>query len=315
MAPIERIYVVVHKNDARYLGSFPENTANLLRTLSAAEITCHHVESLEELQFQPGSVILASGNFIPRQKAENCLYVCFNWSVLFNLNARIISSWRAWRWIKERRRLLMKKAPYYHAVLDYYPSQTPRLAKLLSRYPINVMPFLVDMNGPEGRIKAMRDRRWDICAVGSPSPRRMKAFADLERAGCSLSPMDTTRMDSILGDSKLTLNIHFERCDNLESPRLIPAFRLGSCVVTESCYGLDGLVPPRYYCAGSYRNLVPLCRELLREPDRMDAIAESARLFVETTYRKRCLDSWKAILNSLEKMQIPPTDTPRELCA
>jgi len=246
-----------------------------------------------------GSLVFVIGDGFPRYRRQpGCRYVFINFSLV-----RRMRWWRpiapaAARWMRDKRRALLGKRDLYDMVLDFHPAQTRLLARQLARAEVPVRTFMTAVAGDARGHAAppLADRRWDVCFVGTDSPRRARMRARLERRGIAVSPSTAPGLHAVLGDCRVVANVHFAACDTLEAPRILHAFTAGVCLVTEPCYGLRDLAPESCYVCVPYRRMPAAIAELLGDTARIDRIARSAAEHVRTRYADRASESWGALV-------------------
>src|SRR5262249_36533393 len=137
-------------------------------------------------------------------------------------------------------------------------------------------------------VKPIGECRYDVCVVGARSPRRNKIYRALERNGVTLSPQQSSDFESVVGDSRIVLNVRQFRCDNCEISRIVTGLALGRIVVTEQTYGLAAAVPEDHYCCTTYDRLVPAITGLLADAQTMDLMGARAAAYIAGDYALKC---------------------------
>jgi hypothetical protein len=135
-----------------------------------------------------------------------------------------------------------------------------------------------------------------VCFTGTDSPRRACLRAALESRGIRVSPGEAPGLRAIVSDSRLVANVHYVSCDTLEAPRVMESLSAGVCLVTEPCLGLADLVPESCYVESSYGRMAGVITELLRSPQRLEAVGASAAVYMRDVYAARARDSWRTLL-------------------
>jgi hypothetical protein len=244
------------------------------------------------------SVVFVIGDGFPRYRRQpGCRYVFINFSLV-----RRMRWWRpiapaAARWMCAKRRALLGKRDLYDMVLDFHPAQTRLLARELAPAAVPVRTFMTGVAGDAGAAATpLAARRWDVCFVGTDSPRRARMRTRLERRGIAVSPSHAPGLHTVMRDCRVVANVHFAACDTLEAPRIVHALAAGVCLVTEPCYGLRELAPEGCYVCVPYRRMPAAIAELLGDPARIDRIARSAAEHVRTRYAARASESWGALV-------------------
>jgi hypothetical protein len=252
-----------------------------------------------EVRVPANSVVFLVGDGFPRYaRAAGCRYVFVNFSLVEKLRWwRPISSDAA-RWMRAKRSALLARRDQYDMVLDFHPWQTRLLEKELAPYGVRVRTFMTGV-ADEAAAPAMplASRRFDVCFIGTDSPRRARMRSSLEHRGITVSPGTAPSLQSVIGDCRVVANVHFANCDTLEAPRVLHSLTAGVCLVTEPCCGLSEIAPSGCYVRVSYRSMPAAIAGLLREPARIEAIARSAGAYVRERYAERATRSWRAIVH------------------
>lgn len=100
----------------------------------------------------------------------------------------------------------------------------------------------------------------------------------LRAAGCVISPSSGVDAEDIAAQSRCTLNIHMQRSNHLEIPRVMGAIAV-SPLITEDSYGIHELLPQRLVRAVPYRKLVDQTLATLADPGGLEETVELARLW------------------------------------
>lgn len=280
-----KIYLVIHPISYKYMKNTSAYILSTLGKLCCSSPSRLLIERVQDFNYPTQSVIFILGDPLPDfVKRSDCFYVFINASLLYNVTGRWFLSPSAARWIREKHELFLRKLPCYDMVIDYYPSQAKLMKQEIEslREGVKVTPYLTNIE-PDPNIlpKPFHECEWNVCVVGTSSPRRRKIYNRLSRMGYRLSPYNGD-LGSVIANSKLTLNVHFHNCDNLEIERIAETLKMGRCLVTENCYGLNDLIPPSCYYTDKYSRLVDHVRNLLGNPERMGEIGSTAEEYIRT---------------------------------
>ena len=295
------IYLVVHKSSYCYITDTCAYIRATLAELCAAPVKLVITDRVDAVGYAAKSIVWIIGDPFPRyQRQADCFYVFLNFSLLCNVTKRWWLGRSDRLWFEDKKRIFLQKLSNYDLVGDFYEPQSQMLKEEIeSSRGIRVVPFLTNVQpSPDVQLATVEQCKWDVCIVGSISPRRLRAYRRLEELGCQLSPVEGDLAHAI-ANSKLTLNIHMHNCDHLEAPRIIQVLKMGRCLVTENCHHLDQMIPLSCYCMDRYANLVKRVSELLADPQRVAKIGDTAKLYMETNYEKKCEESWRQIVNYL----------------
>lgn len=297
---VRPVFLIVHRRSYKYINSVAEYILNSLKLITGSDVMFKLADRIEEINYPSRSIIFIIGDPFPKPvKAEGCFYIFINFSLLYNINKNFRPDWRARRWINKKHRRFMSKARTFDMILDFYSPQTDLLEQELEGLPVKIMPFLTNVTRKPGIVPPLNERKWDICVVGSLSPRRTKVYKTLRKLGYRLSNFETPDLQSVIADSKLALNIHVQNCNTFEAPRVIQTLSMGCCLVSEPCYGIEEIIPIDCYCSTVYEDVVSHISELLENPDRIKIIGEKAERYIKGQYADRCFRNWKSIAEAI----------------
>ena len=170
------------------------------------------------------------------------------------------------------------------------------------RLPFGAVP---SMTAGDGHDRASADRPIDMLFMGSLDPRRGAALAGLapvlwnRRSELRLFPFDKPVAAGtpgvVFGDAKFELlrtakvlvNVHRDRSTHLppgtEPPayfewvRMVETMANGCVVLTEPSEGYEPLIEGTHFVSAEPHEMADVLDELLRDPDRLKAIADAAR--------------------------------------
>ncbi|NVK54893.1 MAG: hypothetical protein HWE26_04710 [Alteromonadaceae bacterium] len=258
------------------------NIKNVLFTLEQGIKEVYSTESkiiickdIDSIDVGSSKYIFVIGEHFRRfTRIPGCYYIYINFSVVSLLGNPLNNSLRGLKLIFHKYLLLRSKMELFDTVLDYYPAQTKKI-KRTSRVPIfNFVPFIHPAYLPQ--YVPLENRKFDVCFVGALTPRRQKIIQALQQAGCSISPSSGVVAEEMSAKSRITLNIHMQRSNHLEIPRLLGAISL-SPVVTEISYGLADLMPENVIHTASYNDIVDCTLSLLNDKEKLQDMMTKAR--------------------------------------
>lgn len=295
------VFLVIHKVSHRYVASVINYIRAVIQDVTGVKVVERVAERIDEIAFPRSATVFVIGDpFAPFAKRKDCYYVFLNFSLLYNVTQWGSLSWKARIWIRQKHLRFLQKVQCYDAILDFYQPQAVMMRRELKDAGIMVMCFWTNTLDTTAAVPPpLDDRRWDVCVVGNLSRRRRRIYRELEKLGCRLSPFETTDLALVMTQSRLTLNVHFHRCDTLEAPRVIQALNLGCCLVTETCYGLEQLVPRDCFRSVEYDDIVQEVVGMLESPLRIVEVERLAKRYMEGEYREKCLASWKGVLDAI----------------
>jgi hypothetical protein len=232
-----------------------------------------------------GTVFLVGEEFGPFLRRAGCRYVYVNFSVVAVLGNPLAMSVEGWRRIRWKQRLLARHATLCDAVLDYYPAQTRVLRRILPR---PVHGFLPHVGAPAmAALRPPDQRAHDVCFVGGITPRRQAVLDSLVARGLSFTPA-RGELEDLAADARVTLNIHMQRSNHFEIPRVVGAMAAGSVVVTETSHGIGDVVPEALVCVARYGRLAGALAALVQDPGRLAALQGRALDWYAQVHVPRC---------------------------
>lgn len=275
--------LVVHEVSVPYVRNVLAALHATLRETLDPDARMLACASVDEAPVEPGSVVLIVGENLGRfRRRPGCTYAFVNFSVVRLLGNPFAVSLDGLRLIRRKARLLREKLDLIDAVIDYYPAQTRGLA---ARLPRPVFGFVPWVDPSETEALEPEERPFDLCFVGGLSPRRQAVLERLKSAGLRLSPAAGIDLETAASRSRVTLNLHMQRSNHLEIPRVMGAMAAGSFVVTERSHGLGDLVPAGLVKSAPYRRVADA---VLRALDDRQALERRARASGEW-YRATCV--------------------------
>ena len=257
-----RSYLLVHSFSYGYVTSVVDYIHSQLKAHLPFPVefaVCDHVDAIK---FDNGSVIFALGMFGKFSRSPTCSYVYLNVERLY---PRGPYSAAARRWAQRKKQRFDQKVRFYDFVLEWH---TDQVALVMAEFGVPARFFPICMAPPKPR-----DRIYDVCLVGSRTPRRVTIEKRLSRLGVRLSPSTGIMLEDAAAQSRIVLNVHAYRSSNIELPRMIGAMMAGAALVTEPSPGVERYLPPHLYLVASYRELVDSIFSLLGQPERVKTIA------------------------------------------
>ena len=257
-------------------------------------------DEIDDIVHDEGAIIFVIGEgFKAHQRRPGCLYVYLNFSIVSVLGNPLNLSKVGWSAIRRKRRMLCEKKAYFDVVLDYFAPQTPRLKQLLNM-PVFGFNVAVDPNRMTPTIP-FQDRPFDVCFVGSLTPRRQKILNALKACGLQLSPHNGVVYEDVAAQSRCCINIHAHRSNHLETPRIIGAIAAGTPIITEPCYGLDTVFPDDIVSVARLGNLVEVTQALCNDIGGGQNLIIRGQDWYKNTYMPSCRASWKQICTHLSQ--------------
>ena len=298
------LYLVEHSSVARYAS---EVLANIHLELERAfNTTCVRLtkDTLCLNDLETNSIVFYIGQEGKIYQNKDSIYVVFICLSIF-CNPRGLTG-LSWQGLQElnRRKLKIEKniLPSVDHILDYHPGHTIRLKEIYgNRLSIDWFPLSVSQakyfSNNKNAIESF-SKPWDVCIVGSITPRRRKIYSRLSSLGLILSPHLSHDLADAIIKSKIVLNIHAFKHDNIEFPRLLTAFMARVPVLSEPCYSLESIMPSPAFLESPIKdivhNAVSLCSNyLLRK-----RYAKRAASWLET-YNSDIEPIWNALAQEL----------------
>ena len=247
-----------------------------------------------EAQHAPGLVFVIGENFRPFRRRKGCTYAFINLSVVTVLGGPFSASLKGHRQIQRKRRMLAAKSHLFDVLLDFYAPQTSALA-VHSHVPVLGFDYAVDAPAPD----VAPQRIYDVCFVGSMNTRRSRVLEDIASTGASLSPSSGAPIEDIAAQSACCLNIHTERSNHLEVPRIVAALSRGCPVVTERSYGLASLNASEFLTEQPLAKLSEAVTELLSNRNGLCVKSQKSAEWYRDYYLPRAETRWREICGAM----------------
>ena len=230
-----RATLIVHTNSMTYVRRLVEFLHDAL-SVQFGDAEVEVVNDIAEAKAEAPLVLVIGEGFGRFTRRPGTRYVYINLSVVAGLGNPLATSRQGWRQLRYKRRLLDAKLDLFDAMLDYYPPQTRLVARRLAKPVYGFLPAVVPHAAPPA---LMVDRPYDICFIGTMTPRRTAVLDALRTRGLTLSPTSGVDLEEAAGNARLVLNVHMNRSNHLEIPRVVGALSAGSAVLSERSHGLD----------------------------------------------------------------------------
>jgi len=293
-------YLLVHTVSYGYVKNIADYIFLQIQKDSPGSAEFHLCESIDNVHLEADSIVYIIGDpFKPFSRVDGCKYVFLNFSVLCLVGNPLACSLSGYRLIKRKRRILEGKLQCYDYILDFWPAHT---AVLKGEVPTPVQSFPVAMTlDKSSKAGDLSSRQFDVCIVGSGSRRRNRIIAKLRKLGLRLSPEEGVVLEEVARDSKIVLNLHLQRCNHLEYPRILSAFMSKSALVSEYSFGMEQYFPGNTYVSSNYGGLIHAVQHLLADPGRLQQMVDNAYAWVSDIYLERCNAEWKNLLAEIHK--------------
>jgi hypothetical protein len=288
-------YLVISATSYRYVKHIADYIFERLVEYGGASAELYVCHDIGTLTFSPGSTIFVIGDpFGPFTKSPFCRYVFLNFSVVYVLGRPWNCSIGGYRLIRHKHKALMTRLAGFDCLLDYYPPQTRRMRHALNlpveNFPVGVLASAIpDFGSVENRV-------YDVCLVGTPSPRRTRIMRALTAIGIIVSPSTDVLFEEVAAQSRIVLNVHMHRSDHMETPRIVGSLLSGAALVTEACLGMDQEFPNEIYHCTPYASLVRTVQRLLADPARIEATARHARDWMLGSYLPAADARWNVLI-------------------
>lgn len=291
------VCLVVHETSIPYVKNVLAAIADALKDAFGCEcpmIACSSIDSAETMDVEYIFIIGENLGRFTRKPGRR--YIFINFSVVSKLGSLASNSLNGSKLIRYKSQLLQSKLDLFDAVMDYYPPQTRYLSKTLNTPVFGFVPWVAPCAGLKPI--PLESRAYDVCFVGSLSKRRQRVLDKLKAEGCVLSPFSNVVAEEVSAQSRCTLNIHLERSNHLEIPRVMGALAQ-SPLITESSYGIYELIPKQLVQVHSYSNLVNQTLALLSNPKSLEETALRARNWYIEVAAPRYKDMFISAVNEL----------------
>ncbi len=232
-----------------------------------------------------------------RQDSVRVVFICL--SAFYRVRGILNQSLDGIRLLRRRRNKVLRNIlPYSNVIIDFYPRHAEVLRRKLNKKVV-VHSFLLN-SVSAGKSSIIFDkRRWDICIVGGRSKRREAVWKKLMALGLSLTPAASECLEESIINSRLVLNIHSEKYDNVEVPRIIAAIQNGVSVLSEPSYGLEDIIPMDLLNISDYNNIEKSAVMLLGSPHLLHQKSELAKHWFESEYQSLSRQTLVNVLNSV----------------
>jgi len=296
--------LVVHQRSIPYIRNVATALTEGLKDVFTTDSRMVVCTSIDSAEIGNAEVIFVIGENLGRfKRLAGRRYIYINFSVVTMLGNPLKNSVRGLRLIHYKSVLLRKKLDLFDALLDYYPPQTRKLAKSINLPVFGFVPYIIPVSQQQ-RIP-IKDRPYDVCFVGSLSARRKKVLKKLQEEGCVISPSSGVVAEDIAAQSRITINIHMQRSNHLEIPRVMGALS-ASPLITEESYGLQELLPKGIVQAVPYSNLVNQTLDILADQNQLDKHAELAQQWYCEVGAPRFKNVFISTLKEMQLVTITP---------
>ena len=297
-----KVYLIVQDVSFAYVRNVALFIHRMLRQTfgEAAElIVC---AELDDAAYSDGALIFVIGeNFKRHRRRSGCRYVYLNFSVVEVLGNPLSIGRAGWRMIRRKRAMLDEKRDLYDVLLDYYPPQTRVLARQLDM-PVRGFDVAVDPEDLSATIP-FQDRPFDVCFVGGMSERRRLVVDALKARGFTTSPHHGVVFEDAAAQSRCCLNIHSLRSNHLETPRIVGALAVGTPVVSEHSYGLDGLLPEDLRRSARLGRLADAVEGLLRDAEGAAVLGRRSQNWYVGTYMPKAEENWRTLCRDVAAIE------------
>lgn len=258
--------LIVHRSSYLYIKNVVDSLYDALNEFFEDKCKIIICESIEPEFLEDVRFVFIIGELFERFKKDpKRFYIYFNFSVVAILGNPFNNSLKGFFSIKKKFFRLNQKLDLYDAVLDFYPSQTRVLKKLLDKPVFGFVPWISPINS---NLKdEIIDRPYDVCFVGTMSKRRSKIIEMLISEGCILSPSTGVNLEDESLKSRCILNIHYQRSNHLEIPRLMGGIATGTSIISETSFGIEEVFPNGIIRQVSYSKIIPTTLEFLINPE------------------------------------------------
>jgi hypothetical protein len=298
-------YLIVHQVSYKYIKDIVDDTWRNIAKHAGNPAEFHLVDAIEKVAIQKGSTVFVIGDpFKAFHRVEEVTYIFLNFSVLVMTGSPFSFSFGAYKLLSYKRKVLESKLACFDYILDYWPAQTNILRKKFQKFGKPVDSFPVGLNPvAESALIPLSARKYDVCFVGSDSPRRTKVLNRLAALGISLSPSSGIDLQDAARDSRIVLNLHAYKSEHLELPRMLGAFSTRSALVTEKCNSIHDAFEPNTYLAFDYAALPLRIKDLLDKPEVLDRTAVHGYRWLTDKHMNDCERNWVRIVEHFERRE------------
>lgn len=279
--------LVVHDFSYGFVRRFVDHLHGLIRRHLDPQSELFICSEVDAAAYPDGLVFMIGENLPAFRRRPGCVYAYLNFSVVTLLGSPFAASLGGHRQVLRKRRMFSGKLPLIDMLLDYYPPQTARLETALSLpvmgFDVAVAPSQPDRTAPS---------EYDVCFVGSMTPRRRRVLDDIKAKGIRLSPSQGAPIEEVAARSDLCLNIHTERSNHLEVPRFVAALSTGCPMVSETSFGIDALGAGDFVIERPLPSLADAVLESLQDRPRLQALQTQSLNWYRTQYLPRTEARW-----------------------
>lgn len=296
-----KTYLIVHSVSFDYVRNVVRFIHRALRNALDHSAELLIVDEIDAADHEDGALIFVIGeNFSRHIRRSGCWYIYLNFSVVLALGNPLNISRSGWRAIRRKNSMLHEKLDLFDVLLDYYPQQTRVLQKRL-RLPVLHFPVAVD----PADIPATTPldlRKYDVCFVGGLTERRSKIITALSAGGLRLSPHEGVVFEDAVAQSRCCLNVHSQKSNHLETPRIVGALAAATPTVSERSYGLRDLISEDLLVTSSISNIARATIELCEDQARLTTLSARSHVWYRQTYLPRCYSQWHTLVAQLSKL-------------
>lgn len=265
--------LIIHEYSYPYIKNNSEFFLRVLKDIGEGDADIQVVGSVNDAELEAPCTAFVIGEQLGTfSRVAGVRYVFLNFSVVSFIGDPRSYSVDGAKMILRKRRLLNRKIKSFDAVFEYYPAQYRRIRHRLAR---PVFPFL-PCSAPRAA-EELADRAFDVCFVGGLSPRRTRVLEQLQGAGVRLSPHNGDVIEAISAQSRVHLNIHFQKSNHLEIPRLAAGLSVGTPIVTEHSHAIEDVVGSGAVLTGEVDSLCDITLSLLSDPERLARMSDAVR--------------------------------------
>ncbi len=261
-------------------------------------------DELDHAVYEPGSTVFVIGeNFARHTRRAGCRYVYLNFSIVEMMGNPLKTSRQGWKAIRRKRAMLMEKLDLYDVLLDYFAPQTRQLRRKVAQ-PVEGFGVAVHPRDMPA-FESIGDRIYDVCFVGGISPRRREVLDQIKALGLTLSPHEGVVFEEIAARSRCCLNMHAQRSNHLETPRIVGAMAVGCPVVSEQSFGLSDLLPPDHLVTAPRLSLADAAARLVADRVRLEDLSQRSCNWFGQNYLPACEQDWARLCQRLRSLTRP----------
>jgi len=295
------IYLFVYPQSHLTVRGFVDYLLDMLPEVAGVDVTLRVASTIEKADVPEESIVFLIGFRFPRFPRLPLAYTIFlSFSVMYRLRGLFSASRAARRLMRQKRQTLLAKLPALDMILDFYPRHLNVLKKHVAPSPVMHFPTNVSIPANCER-SSISQCEYDVCVVGSNTRRRQRIYRQLECRGLRLSPLTTDDFPSVVGQSKLVLNVRSERYDNLEIPRITTALAMGRVVLSENSPGIHEMFPPEFCRTAPYSQITRHVEQLVSQPALLEDIGGQAATYIVNDYSAMCREQWEEIVVTIQR--------------